>query len=378
MTRRVLIHVQHLLGIGHLRRGAALAKACAGLGLEVTVASGGATIDHLDTGHAALVQLPGLRAADSGFTRLLDDRSQEIDDEWRAARSTASLDLFARIRPHVLVTETFPFGRRQLAFELLALLAAARQTNAVRVSSVRDVLTTRKPVRTEEAAAWAREHFDHVLVHGDPGFIGFGESFPAAAQIEDKIVYGGYVASGEPTLESDLGQGEIIVSAGGGAVGERLLRTACEAQALAGDQRWRLLAGGNLPETAFAALAAQAPKTMVVERARSDFPALLRNCAVSVSQAGYNTVVDVLQAGCRAVLVPFASPGETEQTLRAKKLEQCGLAQCCLEDNLTPQNLADAVRHALAGPPPPDHGIALDGARRGAELIAEWADDYVA
>ena len=29
MTRRVLFHVQHLLGIGHLRRVAALASACA-------------------------------------------------------------------------------------------------------------------------------------------------------------------------------------------------------------------------------------------------------------------------------------------------------------------------------------------------------------
>ena len=47
MTRRVLFHVQHLLGIGHLRRAAALAKACAGHGLEVTVASGGGAIDDL-------------------------------------------------------------------------------------------------------------------------------------------------------------------------------------------------------------------------------------------------------------------------------------------------------------------------------------------
>jgi predicted glycosyltransferase len=378
MTRRVLIHVQHLLGTGHLRRAAAVAKACADHGLEVTVASGGGAIDHLDTGPAALVQLPGLRAADSGFTRLLDDRGRDIDDEWRAARRAASLELFARIRPHVLVTETFPFGRRQLAFELLPLLAAARQAGAVTVSSVRDVLTARKPERSAEAAVWARDHYDHLMVHGDPDFIGFGESFPDAAEIEDKLVYSGYVASGSPAVPGDPGQGEIIVSAGGGAVGERLLGIACEAQAIEGSHRWRLLAGGNLSDEAFTALAAQGSDRLVVERARPDFPALLRNCAVSVSQAGYNTVVDLLQAGCRTVLVPFASPGETEQTLRAEKLERRGLAQCCLEDNLTAQQLAEAVRHALAGPLPPAHGIALDGARRAAELIAGWADDSLA
>ena len=378
MTRRVLFHVQHLLGIGHLRRAAALAKACAGHGLEVTVASGGGAIDDLDTGDAALVQLPPLRAADAGFTRLLDDRGREIDDAWRAGRLAASLDLFARIRPHVLVIETFPFGRRRLAFELLPLLAAARRAGTVTVCSVRDILTARQAKRTTEAAGWARDHIDHVLVHGDPDFIAFGDSFPAAAEIAGKLAYTGYVAAEEPAAAGDPGRDEIIVSAGGGAVGAALLRTALEAQALMSGRRWRLLAGDNLPEAAFAALAADAPDRVLVERARPDFTALLQNAAASVSQAGYNTVVDLLRAGTRMLLVPFAAPGETEQTLRAERLEARGLARRLGEDSLTPERLAEAVRSVLDGPPPPPHGIALDGAGRGAGMIAGWADERLA
>ena len=38
---RVLLYVQHLLGIGHLKRAMTLARALAAEGLEVTVASGG-------------------------------------------------------------------------------------------------------------------------------------------------------------------------------------------------------------------------------------------------------------------------------------------------------------------------------------------------
>ena len=378
MSRRVLFHVQHLLGIGHLRRAASLAKACAERGFEVTLASGGAIIDDLDTGHAVLVQLPGLRAADAGFSRLLDDRGHEIDDQWRAARRASSLDLLARVRPHVLVTETFPFGRRQLAFELLPLLEAARAAGTVTVSSVRDVLTTRKAARTAEAAAWADSHFDHVMVHGDPDFIAFHESFPAAAEIAGKLEYTGYVGSGSAAVAGELGRDEIIVSAGGGAVGEGLLRAALEAQVSVGKRRWRLLAGGNFPEPAFAALAAHGHDNLLVERVRPDFPSLLENCAVSVSQAGYNTVVDLLRAGTRALLVPFAAAGQTEQALRAERLEARGLARCLAEDNLTQSRLAEAVINALDGPPPPPHGIALDGARRGAELIAGWADDRLA
>ncbi len=47
---------------------------------------------------------------------------------------------------------------------------------------------------------------------------------------------------------------------------------------------------------------------------------------VSVSQAGYNTVADMLVARCRAVLIPYAQDGETEQSDRAGLLEARGAA----------------------------------------------------
>ncbi|MCH8110355.1 MAG: glycosyl transferase, partial [Proteobacteria bacterium] len=42
--RRVFFYVQHLLGIGHLRRAATITRAMAARGLDVTVASGGSEI----------------------------------------------------------------------------------------------------------------------------------------------------------------------------------------------------------------------------------------------------------------------------------------------------------------------------------------------
>ena len=381
--RRVLIHVQHLLGTGHLRRAAMLASACAERGLAVTLASGGAPVEQLDAGAAELLQLPPLRAADATFSALLDDRGEPIDDAWRERRRGLLLDLLAGLRPHAVVVETFPFGRRQLAFELLPLLGTARAAGAVTATSVRDVLTARKPERTAEAAAWARAHIDHVLVHGDPTLIGFDESFPASAEIADRLRYTGYVA--RPPVAPGAagggagapGQDEVVVSAGGGAVGAALLGAAGAARALskaAGGRCWRLLAGANVDQAAFTALAAGAPAGVVVEHARADFPALLANCAVSVSQAGYNTVVEVLQARARAVLVPFARGGETEQALRAARLEALGRAACLDEATLTPGRLAAAVDGALAGPPPGPPPAAMDGAERSAALIAEWAE----
>ena len=379
--RRVLLYVQHLLGIGHLRRAVALARACAARDLEVTVASGGAPVAGLDTGAAALVQLPPLRSRDESFSALVCADGRAPDAAWLDRRRTMLLDLFARVKPHVLVVEMFPFGRRQLRFELLPLLAAARAA-APRpwvVSSVRDVLTARAPKRTAEAAAWARRYLDAVLVHGDPEVIRFEESFPAAAEIADMISYTGYVAepAGRRGGPGAPGWNEVVASAGGGAVGEIVLRTALEARPLSRsgcDLDWRLLAGENLSAEAFAALTAEAPNGVIVERARPDFADLLANCAVSISQGGYNTAVNILQARAQAVIVPFSRGGQTEQSLRAARLEALGLVRCLDERDLTPARLATTVDAALAAPQPPHRAVAVDGAGRSAAMITTWAE----
>ena len=76
---------------------------------------------------------------------------------------------------------------------------------------------------------------------------------------------------------------------------------------------WRILTGASLGDGELAALRDSAPPGVAVERFRPDFATLLRHCHVSVSQAGYNTVLDLLAAKARAVLVPFAAERETEQ-----------------------------------------------------------------
>ncbi|MGE4013706.1 MAG: glycosyltransferase, partial [Alphaproteobacteria bacterium] len=66
----------------------------------------------------------------------------------------------------------------------------------------------------------------------------------------------------------------------------------------------------------------------------------------------YNTVMDILQAGVAAVLVPFAAGHETEQTMRAIRLASHGRAIMIGEHELTPAKLAAAIDRAAALPVP--------------------------
>jgi predicted glycosyltransferase len=232
-----------------------------------------------------------------------------------------------------------------------------------------------KPGRADEAASLVERYFDAVLVHGDPAVAPFSASFPQAERIAGKLRYTGYVV--EPRRAATAGrlpEGEVLVSAGGGAVGRPLIETALEARPLsaARDLPWRIVLGPQYPEPEAGRLLAAAAPGLAVERFRPDLAALFETCALSVSQAGYNTVLELVGAGARAVVVPFSAGAESEQGARARLFEARGLLTVVEETALGPEALAAAIDRALLRPrPAPGGGLSLAGAAQTAALVME-------
>lgn len=378
-ARRVLFYVQHLLGIGHLRRAVALADGMTSAGLEVTLVTGGMPVPGLDMPVAHCVQLAPASAADLSFKTLLDEQGHPVDDAWRLRRRTQLMQAWATCEPDAVVVELFPFGRRQMRFELLPMLEAAiaRVPRPLVVCSVRDVLGGGQsdPARADRTLEVFDRYFDQVLVHGDADLVPFGRTFVHADRLAGRLHYTGYVVAGgpgpvpsEPAVvvgAADASQREVLVSVGGGAVGRQLLLTALAARPLSSlhGHPWRLLAGINASDAVFEELQALAQRQsgVVVERYRADFAQRLGQCRLSISQAGYNTVMEILQARAPAVVVPFAGGAETEQTLRARLLAERGALQLLEEPDLEPQALARAIDRAAAAAHRPA-AVRLDGA----------------
>jgi predicted glycosyltransferase len=375
-TPRVLFYVQHLLGIGHLARASRIAGALAADGFAVTAVMGGAAVPGFPGAGIAAIELPPIVSADQGFSALTDLAGVPIDDAYKGRRRDLLLEALAEIKPDIVVLEAYPFGRRQMRFELLPLVEAiaAMDRKPALVTSIRDILQDRvKPGRNEETVDILNRHFDLVMVHGDPAFATLAETFPPAASIKPEIAYTGMVAP--PRAEPSDDRYDVVFSAGGGAAGSALVKAAVAASHLSpAGARWCLIAGPNLPRAEFDDAVAAAPPHVEIFRFRKDFPSLLASTELSVSQAGYNTVCDVLQAGCRAIYVPFAAGGETEQTLRAERLELLGLSTAIAEDRLTPQRLARSIETQLARPKPASHTLDLDGAAKSAGLLRGLLD----
>jgi predicted glycosyltransferase len=375
---RVLFWVQQLLGSGHLKRASTLARAMAERGLKVTLAAGGMPMPELMPSGIEVVQLPSIRTSDPSFAQLVGADGRPAADALWQERQERLQQLLADLRPQVMITEMFPFARRAFRRELMPLLEAAAtlRPRPWRLCSVRDILV-RKPAR--EDYAWMRDaalaHYDRILVHTDPQLIPFGLTFPFAAELADRLVDTGYVVDPLPRPPPDSPR-EVLVSAGGGRVGATLLEAAIGARALTSlaDAPWRLVAGGSLAADRFDALNARLPDGMTLDRHRRDFDALLANSLLSVSQAGYNTVVEGLRLGKPMVLVPFETASETEQRIRAERLASLGLAETVWESALAATSLARAIdaawrRPAAAGSPP----LNLDGAATTARLVVELA-----
>lgn len=385
MGRRVLIFVQHLRGIGHLQRAATLARAMAADGIDVDLVSGGMAVPEIGLSGVTLHQLPALRSPDDSYTRLVDGHGRDATPTLHAARRKALVEIFHATRPDAVMVEMFPFGRSQIKAEMVALVEAARAASPrpLVISSVRDIVAAKSgAARYDEMADQVAAWFDAVLVHGDEAVIPFEASFPAAARIKRWIHYTGYVLA-EPPVGPAPGPGTraVLVSAGGGAFGAKLLKAAIAARssglleaAIAGAP-WRFLTGPNIPPAQAAEIERLAGDGTVIERMRADFRNLLAHARVSVSLCGYNTAMEVIAARVPAVMVPMGSGRQTEQRMRATALARIGLTESVSETDLDGDSLAAAINAAVARGPGQGGAtpkIDMSGAGTTCYLMGRW------
>ena len=168
----------------------------------------------------------------------------------------------------------FPFGRRAFRAELLPLLEAARASRPrpLVVASVRDVLVSKSdPRRYDWMVETCLAHYDRVLVHGDDRLLPFGLSFPLAGELGERVVHTGFVhpAPTRPTPPAETPPA-VLVSAGGGAVGERPAarrdRRPAAARVFA-SAPWLLVGGQNLPDEALCQPGGRDPGRLHARRA---------------------------------------------------------------------------------------------------------------
>jgi predicted glycosyltransferase len=313
-------------------------------------------------------------------------------DETKAHRRSVLLQAFAEYEPDAVVTELFPFGRKKFGFELLPLLEHSRQQSRrpLVVSSVRDILVTRNDQEEYEQRVCdlVNTFYDLILVHGDKNFQTLDETFSHVSDLRCPVAYTGYVVRHSHPKAADAGRlpraehikPTIVASNGSGQylTGQALLESVLRAARLLQSRiphEFHIFAGPLMPEEAYDRLQALARESSNVKLSRftPHLGAVLRQADVSVSMAGYNTMMDVLSSGVRALVYPVTSNGDQEQIVRAASLAKAGVIDVIRSEELAAEELVRKLEWVLSKT---QKSLALDG--NGAVNSARILKKYLA
>lgn len=388
---RILLYSQHVLGIGHFFRSMEIARALHRH--EVLFVEGGDPLPgYVSPSHVTRMGLPSLMM-DAEFSAVHAGKGagQEDDVEaLKARRSRLLMEAFRRFRPDVFMTELFPFGRKAFRFELMPVLKVIRDDGLPTrvVCSLRDILVEKRDQEAYEEGVLRvlNEHYHLLLVHADPRVIALEDTFERFDRIAVPVHYTGFVVRQDAVREApcgekreDVSRGEanlftIVASSGGGKVGADLLFAAIRAVKLLarGNVRLRVFIGPFMEEAdrlLLADAAAEDPR-ISVEPFSLHFTEVLREASLSISMAGYNTCMDILNTGVNALVYPF--PQNREQAMRAHRLEELGRLRVIR--SLEAKDLASLIESTLAptsSAPLHRRALELNGAARTAQLIAD-------
>ena len=370
--KRIVFYSQHLVGVGHHFRNRQIIRALADE-YDVYFVDGGRPVPGATLPTSVQIHQLTPVFKDLVTGHLISETECDIQRVLKA-RKHALNSLITRICPEVFIIEYFPFARWELADELLSAIDTGQSINPdIRIiCSLRDV-----PRRTQEADrifSILNQHFHALLIHADPQLTRLEDHFSHTGNIHIPIHYTGYVV--EP-LDSDgcelQTQNCVLVSAGGGADGYELIKPCIKAwqrlsqRGVVEDRKMIIFTGPFMPQTQYDALERLCKGgPFHIDRFTSHFLHWMRCADLSISRAGYNTCMNILETRTRAILVPGSLV--SDQVFRAHRLSDLGLANTLLPQNLTTDNMAKAIVEALSSTPSV-HNIALNGAVKTRDII---------
>jgi predicted glycosyltransferase len=365
---KIMVYCQYLAGMGHLVRSTEIIRSLV-KDFQVYLVNGGQPIAGFEfPAGVEVIELPAL-LEEAGELKAVDS-SQSIDTV-KERRLQTLLHVFEQWQPDCLITECFPFSKHKIKFELLPLLDRAKAaTHSVKVvCSLRDLILTQS--RTPEALAkrynkvcdLIDRYYDLVLVHGDPTLQRLEEFFPKADCLSCEVYYTGYVAQSaaaplaiedQPALSQP--QPMIVASVGGGRFGYELLNAIASASAILEQMiphQIYAFTGPFMPDAQVLQLERSIAnqKNITLRRYTAHLLDYLHQADLSISLGGYNTTMNILQTGVRALIYPAAATEQTgEQTSRAIMLENKGVLKLLHAEDLVGDRLAQKILNSLDRP----------------------------
>ncbi|MGL5940281.1 MAG: glycosyltransferase family protein [Waterburya sp.] len=355
--KKVMFYCQHILGMGHLIRSVEIVR---GLipDFQICFINGGQVIEEFEfPTEIEVINIPAIKT-DSEFTELTPVDDSLTMSELETIRTKILLDTCDRFQPDILIIELFPFGRRRFSFELIPLIEKAKAMGTKIVSSVRDIVVTKQNQQRheEKVCRLINKYFDMLLIHGDPNFVKLNLSFSRVNDLTCPVHYTGYVVQPLPQPQPIANKPLILVSVGGGRFGHDLLEcVACTAPILKEQipHHLQVFTGAFSPDEVLVKLQ-QITKNLdniTIERYTPNFLNYMQQADLSIGMSGYNTTMNILSTGVKAMMMAFQGNNDKEQETRLKKLDNLGRVKMIQPEDLQPEKFAEQIIDYLGQTP---------------------------
>ncbi len=276
-----------------------------------------------------------------------------------------------------VLIELYPFSKWFFSKEIDAIIKKVKHVNpgCKIFCSLRDI-SGKKPLEDEKRIAdKVNQMFDAVFVHADPSVVRLEESFSLVKDIEDKIIYTGYVSDPEKSVGPSVRQKRVVVSVGAGSFGFELLRAVSLAAIFEQEYEFLLVLGPKSPpevrrDIEYAVKQLELSNIKIVEFL-PNFYSVLRQSALSISLGG-STIIDVIATKTPALVYVDS---HVEHVFRADKFAQKGGIGILHLGDLNPERLCPMIRTAAMSPFPEVH-IDVSGAQKTAHLILDAVEAH--
>jgi len=303
-------------------------------------------------------------AAEQYAPRYLSGCSEEV----KQTREAILKESVLRFNPDLMVVDKRASG---IDGELLPTLRALRQNgrHTKLVLGVRDILDEPERTRTVLAGNGSfeaiDEFYDQVWIYGSKEIFDTAREYAFPESIRRKTFYCGYLK--RPTVAAGRKEGppRVLITTGGGGDGSDIIEaylTGLSTLPRNVALRTTVIFGPQMPEVRRAELLRHFDYLADVEflEFEADITNRYAESDVVVSQAGYNTVCELLSFSRRAILVPRSKPVR-EQLIRARLMAQRGFFECIEPQDLTPEILISKVLEALNSSSVTSSTMELDG-----------------
>jgi predicted glycosyltransferase len=273
-------------------------------------------------------------------------------------------------RPQILLVDHMPHGAMGELLPALTILREQRIGTKI-VLGLRDILDAPAVVQNrwqvEGAYDAVEEFYDAVLIYGMRDVFDMAQAYHFSPCITQRLHYCGYVCAPAPAtaqhatavttlrthfLSAAAATTKLVVAmAGGGADAYPLMRTLLDTLPVV--QRtapvvYVLVTGPFMPDEQRRDLQRRAHALPVhILTSIDDTYRYLQAADLVVTMAGYNTTVEILQTGQRAILVPRRGPS-AEQRTRTRLFAQRGWIDTLEPEDLCAADLAALVTKNLA------------------------------